>query len=49
MGLTAWAMLNAEVHWIGDYPLAIAVGYLAGKVTTMRHRTKTKKVVQLPI
>ena len=49
MGLTAWAMINSKVHWIGDYPLAIAIGYLAGKVTTMRHKSKIKKVVQLPI
>lgn len=49
MGLTAFAMINAKVHWIGDYPLAIAIGYLAGKVTTMRHKATTKKIVALPI
>ena len=49
MGLTAFAMINSKVHWIGDYPLALAIGYLAGKVTTMRHRVSVKKTVQLPI
>jgi membrane-associated phospholipid phosphatase len=49
MGLTSWAMINSKVHWIGDYPLAIAIGYLAGKVTTMRHKASVKKIVKLPI
>lgn len=40
MGLSAWAMMNTEVHWAGDYPLAIAIGYLSGKITTWRHRKK---------
>lgn len=46
MGLSAWAMMNTEVHWAGDYPLAIAIGYLSGKVTTWRHRTKTKQITK---
>lgn len=37
MGMTAWAMMNTEVHWISDYPLALALGYVSGKVSTMRH------------
>ena len=37
IGLTGWAMMNTEVHWLSDYPLAIAVGYLSGKITTLRH------------
>ncbi|MBN8860163.1 MAG: phosphatase PAP2 family protein [Sphingobacteriales bacterium] len=42
MGLTAWAMMNTEVHWISDYPLALALGYLSGKVSSMKH---VKKIV----
>lgn len=38
MGLTAFAMMNTEVHWAGDYPLALALGYLSGKITVNRHR-----------
>ncbi|MBS1918783.1 MAG: phosphatase PAP2 family protein [Bacteroidetes bacterium] len=41
MGLTAWAMMNTQVHWISDYPLALALGYLSGKISTMRHMKKT--------
>jgi len=44
MFLSGWAMMNTEVHWAGDYPLAIAIGYLSGKVTTWRHRIKTKQI-----
>ncbi|MFY9153163.1 MAG: phosphatase PAP2 family protein [Prolixibacteraceae bacterium] len=32
MGLLAYSMLNNEVHWISDYPLAIAIGYTCGKI-----------------
>jgi hypothetical protein len=38
MTLSSWAMMNTEVHWAGDYPLAIAIGYLSGRITTWRHR-----------
>ncbi len=40
MGLSAWAMMNTEVHWAADYPLAIGTGYLSGKITTWRHQKK---------
>jgi PAP2 superfamily len=46
MCLSAWAMMNTEVHWAGDYPLAIAIGYLSGKITTWRHRKNSKSVVK---
>lgn len=46
MCLSAWAMMNTEVHWAGDYPLAIAIGYLSGKITTWRHRRNGKSVVK---
>lgn len=38
---SALAMVNTEVHWAGDYPLAIAIGYLSGKITTWRHKKHT--------
>ena len=44
IGLSAWAMMNTEVHWAGDYPLAIGIGYLSGKITTWRHQSKNKRV-----
>ncbi|MBL7966612.1 MAG: phosphatase PAP2 family protein [Prolixibacteraceae bacterium] len=36
MGLLAYSMLNNEVHWISDYPLAIAIGYTCGKIALSR-------------
>jgi hypothetical protein len=38
MGLTSLAMMNTQVHWAGDYPLALAIGYLNGKIITGRHK-----------
>lgn len=38
MGLTAFAMMNTEVHWAGDYPLALALGYISGKIIVGRHK-----------
>lgn len=43
MGLTAFAMMNTEVHWAGDYPLALALGYLSGKITVNRHKKNSPK------
>ena len=42
ISLTGYAMINTEVHWISDYPLALAIGYVQGKIVTARHN-KTKK------
>ena len=38
MGLMGYAMLNNGVHWISDYPLAIAIGYTCGKIALSRGR-----------
>lgn len=40
IGICMWTMANIEVHWVGDYPLALAIGYLSGKITAMQHRKK---------
>lgn len=42
MGLTACAMMNNEVHWMSDYPLALALGYLSGEISSMRHTKKAR-------
>ena len=42
IGLTGWAMINTDVHWMADYPLALALGYISGKITCLRH----KKAIQ---
>lgn len=36
MGLVGFAMMNNGVHWLSDYPLAIAIGYTYGKIVTSR-------------
>jgi len=42
MGLLGYSMLNNGVHWISDYPLAIAIGYTCGKIALARGQ----KVIQ---
>jgi len=45
MGLLGYSMLNNGVHWISDYPLAIAIGYTCGKIALSRGRQViTKKL-----
>lgn len=36
MGLLSYSMLNNGVHWVSDYPLAIAIGYTCGKIALAR-------------
>jgi len=38
MGLVGVAMINNGVHWASDYPLAIGIGYVTGKVTVRMNR-----------
>jgi hypothetical protein len=38
MTLVGLSMLNNGVHWASDYPLAIGIGYIAGKVTVNMNR-----------
>ncbi|MCW3117556.1 MAG: phosphoesterase PA-phosphatase related protein [Chitinophagaceae bacterium] len=48
MVLTGWAMINTDVHWIADYPLSLALGYLSGKISAMRHeKKKIRKAITL--
>ncbi|HEY3390830.1 MAG TPA: phosphatase PAP2 family protein [Prolixibacteraceae bacterium] len=44
MGLLGYAMMNNGVHWAGDYPIAIAIGYTCGKIALSRgQKTIPKK------
>lgn len=43
MGILAYSMLNNGVHWVSDYPLSIAMGYVVGKVTVARGRRRIEK------
>jgi len=46
IGLSGWAMMNTDVHWIGDYPLALALGYISAKITCLRHKkAPVKKII----
>ncbi|MEP6595266.1 MAG: phosphatase PAP2 family protein [Ginsengibacter sp.] len=38
LSLVGFVMVNSNVHWVGDYPLALGIGYLSGKITAERHR-----------
>jgi hypothetical protein len=44
MGLLGYSMLNNGVHWLSDYPLAIAIGYTCGKIALARGRQVVPKI-----
>ncbi len=44
VALSGYAMINNGVHWAGDYPLAIGLGYLTGNIITSRHKLHSSKV-----
>ena len=43
MGILGYAMMNNGVHWMGDYPIAIAIGYTCGKIALSRGQVKIHK------
>ncbi len=38
MTIVGFSMVNNGVHWMSDYPLAIGIGYVVGKVTVKMNR-----------
>lgn len=38
IGLVGLAMVNNGVHWAGDYPLALGIGYISAKATVSLNR-----------
>lgn len=42
IGLIGLAMMNNGVHWAGDYPLAIALGYVSARIVSAQYRRKVK-------
>jgi hypothetical protein len=38
MGALGFQMMNNDVHWASDYPLALAIGYGLGKHAASRGR-----------
>jgi hypothetical protein len=47
MGLLSFAMVNNGVHWASDYPLALAIGSVVGKVVAARGRTVVRSTAPL--
>lgn len=43
MGVLGLSMIHNSVHWMGDYPLAIAIGYTCGKIAMKRGHVIEKK------
>ena len=43
MALVGYSMLNNEVHWASDYPLAIGMGFLCAKQVAKRNRRVVNK------
>lgn len=41
-GLVAYSMINTDVHWVSDYPLALALGYLCAKQVAKASRMVSK-------
>lgn len=37
IGLVGLAMMNNGVHWAGDYPLAIALGYVSARIVSFKY------------
>jgi hypothetical protein len=45
MCLTSFAMINNDAHWVSDYPLALALGYVSAKITYQRHHRKIPQIL----
>lgn len=43
IALCGFQMINNGVHWAGDYPMAIGMGYVIGKIAVNRGRMKVLK------
>jgi len=43
MALCGYQMMNNGVHWMSDYPLALAIGYTFGKIAVARGRLEVVK------
>ncbi len=46
IGLVGFAMMNNQVHWASDYPLALALGYLCAKQVAKNNRQKLQGAQQ---
>jgi len=46
MGILGYAMMNNGVHWAGDYPVAIAIGYTCGKIALSNGQKSIHKKIK---
>lgn len=46
MTLLSFEMVNNGVHWASDYPLALGIGYLFGKIIVQSGRTIKKSTIE---
>ncbi|PIP92531.1 MAG: hypothetical protein COW00_00190 [Bdellovibrio sp. CG12_big_fil_rev_8_21_14_0_65_39_13] len=44
LALVSFQMVNIGVHWVSDYPLGIAIGYVAGRAATKVGSEKSNEV-----
>jgi membrane-associated phospholipid phosphatase len=44
LGGLCFQMVQSEVHWVSDYPIAVFMGYFIGKTIAKNRFTETKKV-----
>ena len=47
MSLTGFAMVNTDVHWLSDYPIALALGYVSAKITYKKNHPKVHNVLSV--
>ena len=45
IGAMCFQMLQSEVHWVSDYPLAILLGYFVGKTIATNRFKETKNTL----
>jgi len=54
MGVLGYSMMNNGVHWVSDYPLAIAIGYVYGKIALSHgqqviHKKRSNSLVRTSV
>jgi len=54
MGVLGYSMLNNGVHWASDYPIAIAIGYVYGKIALSHgqqviHKKRSNSLVRTSV
>lgn len=48
IGILGFEMVQANVHWYSDYPIAVVMGYIIGKNIAKSKITKSKSLIETP-